>query len=168
MMTGFFYGQKYGCFLPVFPNSSSAGSGVTTGKSIIEVYDQYGFVDMWENIKKESGEEEVFLIIDNAKTHLPFMRWLRKHGITLLEIPPYSPDLNPIENIQSLIKDKLSKYYPDLHLMKGPQDVVKKTIEEAVTHCWELLNSKIFDTLAGSIVDRVEVIIKADGWYTKY
>jgi len=73
MMTGFFYGQKYGCFLPVFSHHSSAGGGVT-GKSIIEVYDQYDFVDIWEDIKKESGEEEVLLIIDNAKTHLPFMR----------------------------------------------------------------------------------------------
>jgi len=108
------------------------------------------------------------LIIDNAKTHLPFMRWLREHGITLLEIPPYSPDLYPIENIWSLIKDKLSKHYPDLHLMKGSEDVVKQTIEEAITHFWELLDLKVFDTLAGSMVDRVKPIIKADGWYTKY
>jgi len=52
--------------------------------------------------------------------------------------------------------------------MKGPEDLVKKAIEEAITHCWELLDSKVFDTLAGSMVDRVEAIIKADGWYTKY
>ncbi|RPA98990.1 hypothetical protein L873DRAFT_1807414 [Choiromyces venosus 120613-1] len=89
------------------------------------------------------------------------MRWLREHGITLLEIPPYSPDLNPIENIWSLIKDKPSKHYPDLHLMKGPEHV-------AITPCWELLDSKVFDTMAGSMVDRVEAIIKSDRWYTKY
>jgi len=87
------------------------------------------------------------LIIDNAKTHLPFMRWLREHEITLLEIPPYSPDRNPIENIWSLIKDKLSKHYPDLRLMKGSEHVVKKTIPKAITHCWELLDPKVFDTL---------------------
>ncbi|RPB04694.1 hypothetical protein L873DRAFT_1758743 [Choiromyces venosus 120613-1] len=134
MMTGFFYGQKYGYFLPVFPDPSSASGGITA-KSIIEVYDQYDFVDIWEDIKKESEEEEVFLVIDNAKTYLFFMRWLREYGIRLLEIPPYSPDLNPIENIWSLIKDKLSKHYPDLHLMKVPEHVVKKIIEEAITHC---------------------------------
>jgi len=52
--------------------------------------------------------------------------------------------------------------------MKGPVDVVKKAIEEAITDCWELLNPKVFDTLAGSMTDRVKAIIKADGWYTKY
>ncbi|RPB02760.1 hypothetical protein L873DRAFT_1672583 [Choiromyces venosus 120613-1] len=46
------------------------------------------------------------------------MTWLRKHGITLLEIPPYSPDLNPIQDIWSLIKDKLCKQYLELYLMK--------------------------------------------------
>ncbi|RPA94035.1 hypothetical protein L873DRAFT_1571232, partial [Choiromyces venosus 120613-1] len=74
-------------------------------------------------------EEEVFLISDNSRTHLLFMSWLRKHGITLLEISPYPPDLNPIENIWSLIKDKLSKQYSEVHLMKGPEDMVKKAIE---------------------------------------
>jgi len=97
-MTGFFDGQKYGCLLRVFSDSSCARCGVTA-KSIIEVYDQYDFVGIWEDIKQELGEEEVFLIINNAKTHLPFMRWLREHGITLLEIPPHSQDLNAIEKV---------------------------------------------------------------------
>jgi len=44
-------------------------------------------------------------------------------------------------------------HYPDLHLMKGSEDVVKKTIEKAITHYWEPLDPKVFDTLAGSMVD---------------
>jgi len=53
-------------------------------------------------------------------------------------------------------------------LIKGPVNEVKKVIQEAISDCWELLYPKVFDTLAGSMVDRVEAIIKADGWYTKY
>ncbi|RPA90349.1 hypothetical protein L873DRAFT_1795543 [Choiromyces venosus 120613-1] len=134
MMNGFFHGQRYGLFLPVFLDPSSTSSGVT-GKSIIDVYDYYDFIMIWEDIKRELGEEEVFLIIDNAKTHLSFMRKLREHRVTLLEIPQYLTDLNPIENFRSLIKDKLPKQYPELHLMKGPEDMVKKAIEEAITYC---------------------------------
>jgi len=85
-----------------------------------------------------------------------------------MEIPAYSPNLNPIENFWSLVKDKLHKHYPELYLVKGNVNVVKGEIEEAITHCWELLDPKVFDTLAGSMVDRIEAIIEADGWYTKY
>jgi len=52
--------------------------------------------------------------------------------------------------------------------MRGDFNVVKKAIEEAITHWWELLDPKGFDNLAGSMVDSIEAIIKADGWYTKY
>ena len=67
-----------------------------------------------------------------------------------------------------MIKDKLSKHGANLHLMKGSEHVFKKTIVEAITHCWKLSDPKVFDTLAGSMVDRVKAIIKPDGWYTKY
>jgi len=52
--------------------------------------------------------------------------------------------------------------------MKGSVNEVKKAMQEAITYCWKLLDPKVFDTLAGSMVDRIEAIIKADGWYTKY
>ncbi|RPA88525.1 hypothetical protein L873DRAFT_1725755, partial [Choiromyces venosus 120613-1] len=82
--------------------------------------------------------------------------------------PAYSPDHNPMENVWSLVKDKLHKNYPELYLMKGRVDEAKKAIEKAITNCWELVDPKVFDTLARSMVDRVEEIIKADRWYTKY
>jgi len=97
-----------------------------------------------------------------------FLLMLRRQGIALMEIPAYSPDLNPIENVWSLVKDKLHKHYLELYLMRGDVNVVKKAIEEAITNCWEFLDPKVFTTLAGSMVDRIEAIIKADGWYTKY
>ena len=144
-MIGFFYGQTHGLFLPVFPDPSCTRGGVTE-KSIIDVYDHYDFLGIWKDIREKVGEEEVFFIIDNAKTHLPFRRWLRRQRIALMEIPAYSQDLNPIENVWSLMKDKLHKHYPELYLMRGDVNVVKKAIEEAITNCWELLDPKVFDT----------------------
>ncbi|KAG0633134.1 ankyrin repeat-containing domain protein [Tuber brumale] len=119
--------------------------------------------DKTEDIGERVRDEEVFLIIDNAKTHLPFRRWLRGQGITLLEISAYSLGLSPVGSIWSLVKYKFHKYYPELYLMKSPVNEVKKAIEETITDYWKLLDPKVFDTLAGSMVDRMEAIIKADG-----
>jgi len=52
-----------------------------------------------------------------------------------MEIPPYSPHLNPIENVSSLVKDKLHKNYLELYLMRVDVKVVKKAREEAITNC---------------------------------
>jgi len=109
---------------------------------MIDVYDQYDFLGIWEDIREQVGEEEVFLIIDNAKTHLPFRRWLRGQGVTLLEIPAYLPPLNPIDDVWSLVKDKLHKHYPELHLIKGPVNEVKKVIEEAIIDCGNFLTQR--------------------------
>jgi len=133
MMNGFFYGQTQGLFLPVFPDLSSARGGVT-GKSIIDIYDHYEFLGIGENMGEKVGEEEVFFIIDNAKTHLLFRRGLRRQGIALMEIPAYSQDLNPIENVWCLVKDKLHKHYPELSLIRGDVSVVRKAIEKAMTN----------------------------------
>ena len=61
------------------------------------------------------------------------------------------------------MKDKLHKHYPELHFMKGFVNEVKKAVEEAITNCWKVLNTKAFNTLATSKVNRVEAIIKTDG-----
>jgi len=77
MMTGFFLWSNSWSFLPVFPDPSSA-RGRVTGKSIIDIYDQYDVLGIWEDIREKVGEEEVFVFSENAKTHLPFRRSLKR------------------------------------------------------------------------------------------
>jgi putative transposase len=52
----------------------------------------------------------IILILDNFKTHLSRMvrEEARRLGIRLLYLPPYSPDLNPIEFIWKSIKRIIS------------------------------------------------------------
>jgi len=49
--------------------------GVELLESQLLIYDHYDFLGIWEDIREKVGEEGVFFIIDNAKTHLPFRRW---------------------------------------------------------------------------------------------
>lgn len=53
------------------------------------------------------------LILDNASYHRSekLQNLFLKHKVSLLYLPPYSPDLNPIENLWGTIKQHLRSYY---------------------------------------------------------
>lgn len=61
-------------------------------------------------IREKNPENEIVLILDNFRSH--WAKKTREHakdlGIWLVFLPPYSPDLNPIEYIWKSVKRGLS------------------------------------------------------------
>ena len=54
-------------------------------------------------------EAQVALVIDGAGWHQPGGRLKVPQNITLLHLPPYSPELNPVENVWAYLRsNKLS------------------------------------------------------------
>ena len=52
---------------------------------------------------------------DNAPIHTARIieNWLLEQGIEIMDWPPYSPDLNPIENLWKLLKDQIIPFHPE-------------------------------------------------------
>jgi transposase len=48
---------------------------------------------------------------DPKHTSNKIKTWMHNHGVLLLEFPPYSPDLNPIENLWKNLKDRVGQRY---------------------------------------------------------
>ena len=94
--------------------------------------------------------------------------WFAKKGITVLDWPPYSPDLNPIEHIWWLLKKMLVEQYPELSQRRGKSEDDIYSLEEALKDCWDQLPGETFDTLYQSMPSRIEACIAAGGWHTKY
>ena len=82
--------------------------------------------------------------------------------------PAYSPDLNPIEHAWTLLKRQLLADYPDICDYPGDPEKVKKKLAEVLPRCWEKIPPKQFEALWRSMPDRVQAIIEAKGWYTRY
>ncbi len=70
------------------------------------------------------------VVLDNASFHKAsdILKILEKNGCSVLFLPPYSPDLNPIEHCWSPIKNDLRKKFMEVQKnpLQGVVDVFKK------------------------------------------
>ncbi len=84
--------------------------------------------------------------------------WFNDHGVTVLDWPANSPDLNPIENLWSIVKRKMRDTRPN------NADDLKATVKET----WASIPPQQCHKLITSMPRRIEAVIKAKGAPTKY
>lgn len=110
---------------------------------------------------------------DNAPVHTARLvqnwlhDWAEENGIRLLDWPAYSPDLNPIENLWKMIKERVIEAHPEL-LDMGNSMQALDLLEMAAVEAWEGLEDRVLQNLIHSMRRRLQAVINADGWYTKY
>lgn len=93
--------------------------------------------------------------------------WFVEQDIELMDWPPYSPDLNPIENLWKRLKDEIIRAHPELVSM-GNLDTAMDHLIECAREAWESLAEGMLNKLAEGMQKRVDAVLKAQGWYTKY
>lgn len=78
---------------------------------------------------------------DNARIYKTpaVIAWFKRNQVTLFKHPPYSPDLNPIENVWSLLKNALNKR-PRQSLGVGASIKSIDTFIKAIKEEWDLLS----------------------------
>ena len=108
-------------------------------------------------------QDDWFLMHDNAPCHRARIveNWLEQNGIRTLDHPAQSPDLNPIENLWSICKQKL------YGRKKG-----YNSKEEAFDAFTDIFNNEIKETtcqkLVKSLVKIISAVWKSNGLSTKY
>lgn len=99
---------------------------------------------------------------DNDPKHTPKLvkSYLQSQDYQVMEWPPQSPDLNPIENMWRLLKIRLNEYDSP---PKGMQELF-----ERVTEVWyEVITKEECQKVIESMPRRIEDCIKAKGYWTK-
>ena len=101
-----------------------------------------------------------YFLQDNDPKHKSreVQTWLHNHGITCIDFPPLSPDLNPIEHLWADLARRIEQH----------QDSTMEELQERVATEWAATSVSFLQTLVHSMPQRCQAVIKADGGHTKY
>ncbi len=115
---------------------------------------------MLPSVDKLYGDADFIFQQDLAPAHTAkgTKSWFNDHGVTVLDWPANSPDLNPIENLWGIVKRKMRDTRPN------NADELKATVKET----WASIPPQQCHKLITSMPRRIEAVIKAKGVPTKY
>ena len=95
---------------------------------------------------------------DPKHTAKKTVEFLEKQNVNVLDWPSQSPDLNPIENLWSILDRKI-----------GERSFTRKeALKEAVQKAWCEMDIKQTKSLVESMPTRLRLVIEAKGGPTKY
>lgn len=97
---------------------------------------------------------------DNAPCHKSkqVLKWFQDNEVKLLEWPPQSPDLSPIENLWRILKENIRRHQVSSHA----------ALREVILREWGLISPDLCNKLVCSMPRRVKAGIKAKGGAIKY
>ena len=109
---------------------------------------------------KKHGDNDWQLQFDNDPKHKSKLAidFLKNKKIDYIDWPPYSPDLNPIENVWSMIAQELN----------GKNIQTQAGLFEEIEKAWEKLDQNKIDNAIDSIPGRIMDWISKEGDKTGY
>ncbi|KAJ8356626.1 hypothetical protein SKAU_G00194200 [Synaphobranchus kaupii] len=104
----------------------------------------------------------VLFMQDNAHPHVARMSmdFLNKHGVVVLDWPPYSPDMNPIEHIWDILGRRIRRR------PAPPQNLVQLRV--ALQEEWDCIPQRQINGLVTSVPRRINTLQDANGGHTRY
>lgn len=85
-------------------------------------------------------------------------QWFVEKNIRVLQWPPQSPDLNPIENLWEIIEKKIRT-----------QNISNKNqLWQEIQNVWKSIDNEIISNLISSMPNRCQQVIANQGYWTKY
>jgi len=94
------------------------------------------FSSFIREVRRNNSEYEgIIIVLDNFSTHHSALvkEIAREENVELVYLPPYSPDLNPIEFIWKTVKRAVSRDF--VNSLSGLREIITRTWEENFGHC---------------------------------
>jgi hypothetical protein len=107
--------------------------------------------------------DDFFFQQDNASIHVSreTRAWFQNLGLSVLEWPARSPDLNPIENLWSILAQRV---YDKGKMQFKTKDALKNRILE----CWNGIEPEVYRKLVDTMAKRCITVIAKQGGKTRF
>lgn len=153
-------GRRTG-LIPLFGDPNSGHRGIT----------RWAILDLYQRVLPTlmNGVPGAIFQQDNAPVHTArvIKEWLDEQQFEVMAWPPYSPDLNPIENLWALLKAKIYEMHPEIKSMPNNQETLE-ILTSAAQEAWSDMDTDMLENLAITMPHRVKQVIDNEGWYTSY
>lgn len=146
----------WGCFSWFGTGNLHLVDGIMKADQYIQILRE----NLLKSAEKMNIQDSFVFMQDNDPKHTAkkTREFLSDSNILMLDWPPQSPDLNPIENLWHLVDIENSKN----------NKTNQNQFYEALVHSWDNINPELLKKLVESMPRRLEAVIKANGGNTKY
>ena len=133
-------------------------------------YSANSYLEVLEDNLYSIWEPGLEFMQDNAPIHTAnkIKKWFENNGIKVMPWPPYSPDMNAIENLWARLKELMYEANPDLGSLTGSEEDIRAAIIKALENAWERIDKEYIVGLIKSMDNRINALLEAKGWYTRY
>ncbi|PPQ97143.1 hypothetical protein CVT26_000627 [Gymnopilus dilepis] len=141
-------------------NGRKKGGGLNGTKYVNQVI-KGALKDFLNAVREEEGRE-LLVVEDGAPCHQSTVtqKARKEVGIKNLGHPPNSPDLNPMEPLWLLLKNRVAD-------IRGAHNNLEN-LWWAIQRVWEEITIEEIQQHTGKMRDRVDAVIRANGFYTPF
>ena len=164
MIWGCFVGNKLGTIVSIDSSIDSNIYIITLRDNLLPYLDALAT----DGITDITFQQDNAPVHTSKKTQAFFTTIASERKFVVMDWPPRSPNMNLIENLWAHLKLELHRRYPDTATLRGSPQYIRQRITERAQEVWWSIGEEVLDRLIDSMPHRVQALIDARGWYTKY